>query len=99
MELHRAILHACRNRMLRRAMEEQEALRVIAVLPPWRVLGRMQQTFREHIAVLRAILKSDRAAAAAALRKHLTRARDNVVAVRRMLSLLMERKELLSCPY
>ena len=79
LELHRAILHACRNRMLRRAMEEQEALRVIAVLPPWRVLGRMQATFREHAAVLRAILKSDRTAAVAALRKHLTRARDTIV--------------------
>jgi DNA-binding GntR family transcriptional regulator len=83
-ELHRAILHACRNRMLRRAMEEQEALRVIAVLPPWRVLGRMQDTFREHAAVLRAILKSDRAAAAAALRKHLVRARDTIVKSNKM---------------
>jgi len=78
-ELHRAVLHACQNRMLRRAMEEQEALRVIAVLPPWRVLGRMQDTFREHATVLRAILKSDRRGAAAALRDHLLRARDNVI--------------------
>ena len=79
LELHRAILHACPNRMLRRAMEEQEALRVIAVTPPWRVLGRMQATFREHTDILRAIVGRNRRAAVAALRKHLMQAKDTAV--------------------
>jgi DNA-binding GntR family transcriptional regulator len=78
-ELHRAILNACPNALIRRSMEEQEALRVIAVAPPWRVLGRMRQTFREHTAILRAMIKGDRKAAVKALREHLNRARDTSV--------------------
>ncbi len=79
LEFHRTILNACPNTLLRRAMEEQEGLRVIAVAPPWRVLGRMQQTFREHVEILRAMLGRDRKRAIKALREHLIRARDTSV--------------------
>lgn len=90
MELHRAILNACPNALLRRAMEEQEALRVIAISPTWRVLGRADATFREHTAILEAILKGRKKQALAALRGHLVNAR-NAVASRLSET---ERKEL-----
>jgi DNA-binding FadR family transcriptional regulator len=78
LELHRAILHACPNALLRRAMEEQEALRVIAISPTWRVLGRADETFREHNDILNAILKNRKKEAVAALRRHLLNAQNAV---------------------
>jgi DNA-binding GntR family transcriptional regulator len=76
MELHHAILQSCANPLLRRAMEEQEALRVIAVAPSWRVSARSEATFREHVAILDAICGRARKPALAALRSHLLMARN-----------------------
>jgi DNA-binding GntR family transcriptional regulator len=78
MELHRAILSACPNALLRRAMEEQEALRVIAISPTWRVLGRPYATFKEHTEILNAILKHRKKDASASLHRHLINARNAV---------------------
>jgi DNA-binding GntR family transcriptional regulator len=78
LELHRAILQACPNALLRRAMEEQEALRIIAISPTWRVMGRADATFEEHSEILDAILKGKKKEAMAALRRHLINARNAV---------------------
>jgi DNA-binding GntR family transcriptional regulator len=77
LDLHHAILQSCPNPLLRRAMEEQEALRVISVAPAWRAPVRSAETFKEHAEILEAILAGERAKAVDALRRHLTAARDD----------------------
>jgi len=80
LELHHAILQACPNRLLQRAMEEQEALRVISVAPAWRAPTRSAATFQEHVEILESILSGTREAAIDALKRHLLAARDDTAA-------------------
>ncbi|MBI3830067.1 MAG: GntR family transcriptional regulator [Planctomycetes bacterium] len=84
-ELHHRILLACSNRFLKRAMEEQESLRFIAVSPTWRLPHRAEQTFQEHTPILNAILAGRRAAAERALRRHLAHARAHLARCLRVL--------------
>ncbi|MCZ7648302.1 MAG: GntR family transcriptional regulator [Planctomycetota bacterium] len=80
LELHRAIQLACANPFLKRTMEQAEAQlpAFMAAMPTWRLQGRSEATFAEHAEILRAILDDDRAAAAAALRRHLANAREHI---------------------
>jgi DNA-binding GntR family transcriptional regulator len=84
-ELHHRILLACSNRFLKRAMEEQESLRFIAVSPTWRLPHRAEQTFQEHAPILNAILSGKQEQAERALRRHLINARAHLARCLRIL--------------
>lgn len=78
--LHRAILEACANPFLKRAMQQAEAQLPVymALMPSWHVPSRAEATFREHMEILDAIFRDQPAAAEAALRKHLLNARKHL---------------------
>ncbi|HYF51644.1 MAG TPA: GntR family transcriptional regulator, partial [Planctomycetota bacterium] len=80
LELHHAILQACPNLLIRRAMQEQEALRVISIAPAWRVPVRSAATFQEHAEILEQIIHGTREGAMEALKSHLLAARDDTAA-------------------
>ncbi len=76
-EFHEAIADACGNRFLMLAIRQQTQLRRLSEYEKYNERGRLETSFREHLAILNAIECRDLAAASRLMAEHIRHSEDS----------------------